>query len=74
MGLTNQKESQDRTRTRIKEDLKASTTAHTDFAENTLPKFKRAYLKKCQEFEVKKNVIFCTPRALTLCNAFRITA
>ncbi|KAH9060786.1 hypothetical protein EDB87DRAFT_1808472 [Lactarius vividus] len=44
-------ETQDRTRKRIKEDLKESTSAHTDFAENTLPKFKRAYLKKCQEFE-----------------------
>ncbi|KAI9431433.1 hypothetical protein H4582DRAFT_2085110 [Lactarius indigo] len=44
-------ETQDRTRKRIKEDLKESTSAHTEFAENTLPKFKRAYLKKCQEFE-----------------------
>jgi len=52
IGLTYQKETQDRTRKRIKEDLKESTSAHTEFAENTLPKFKRAYLKKCQEFEV----------------------
>ncbi|KAI9445530.1 hypothetical protein H4582DRAFT_2109166 [Lactarius indigo] len=50
--LTALKETQDRTRKRIKEDLKESTSAHTEFAENTLPKFKRAYLKKCQEFEV----------------------
>jgi hypothetical protein len=52
MGLTYQQETQDRTRKRIKEDLKESTLAHTEFAENSLPKFKRAYLKKCQEFEV----------------------
>ena len=52
MGLTYQQETQDRTRKRIKEDLKESTLAHTEFAENGLPKFKRAYLKKCQEFEV----------------------
>ncbi|KAF8272362.1 hypothetical protein EI94DRAFT_1776950 [Lactarius quietus] len=49
--LTALKETQDRTRKRIKDDLKASTLAHTEFAENTLPKFKRAYLKKCQDFE-----------------------
>jgi hypothetical protein len=49
--LTALKETQDRTRKRIKEDIKSSTAAHTDFAENTLPKYKRAYLKKCQEFE-----------------------
>jgi hypothetical protein len=58
IGLINQKETQDRTRKRIKEDLKASTIAHTDFAENTLPKVKRAYLKKCQEFEVKMMLYF----------------
>ncbi|KAI0252694.1 hypothetical protein BJV78DRAFT_331476 [Lactifluus subvellereus] len=49
--LTALKETQDRTRKRIKEDLKDSAAAHTDYAENTLPKLKRAYLKKCQEFE-----------------------
>jgi hypothetical protein len=47
-----QKETQDRTRKRIKEDLKGSASAHADFAENTLPKLKRAYIKKCQDFEV----------------------
>ncbi|KAH9982156.1 hypothetical protein BGW80DRAFT_1261857 [Lactifluus volemus] len=44
-------DTQDRTRKRIKEDLKGSAAAHADYAENTLPKLKRAYLKKCQEFE-----------------------
>lgn len=58
MGLTYQKETQDRTRKRIKEDIKSSTVAHTDFAENTLPKYKRAYLKKCQEFEVKTTLYY----------------
>jgi hypothetical protein len=50
--LTALKETQDRTRKRIKEDLKNSASAHTEYAENTLPKLKRAYIKKCQEFEV----------------------
>lgn len=76
MGLTYQKETQDRTRKRIKEDLKESTTAHTDFAENTLPKFKRAYLKKCQEYEVNITLYLALrpPISLSLCDAFRITA
>lgn len=60
MGLTYQKETQDRTRKRIKEDIKSSTAAHTDFAENTLPKYKRAYLKKCQEFEVKTTLYYAS--------------
>jgi len=47
-----QKETQDRTRKRIKEDLKDSASDHADYAENTLPKLKRAYIKKCQDFEV----------------------
>ena len=46
------KETQDRTRKRIKEDLKNSASDHSDYAENTLPKLKRAYIKKCQDFEV----------------------
>ncbi|KAF9229718.1 RhoGAP-domain-containing protein [Gyrodon lividus] len=48
------KETQDRTRKRIKEDLKHSSSAYTDFSENTLPKLKRTYLKKCQEVEDHK--------------------
>ncbi|KAH0838640.1 hypothetical protein J3R83DRAFT_6965 [Lanmaoa asiatica] len=45
------KETQERTRKRIKEDLKESHSAYSDYAENTLPKLKRSYLKKCQEVE-----------------------
>ncbi|KZW02078.1 RhoGAP-domain-containing protein [Exidia glandulosa HHB12029] len=43
------RETQERTKKRIREDLKESITAHADFAENTLPRLKRAYLKRCQE-------------------------
>ena len=46
-------EEQDRIRKRVREDLKEAITAHADFAENTLPRLKRAYLKKCQEAEVR---------------------
>lgn len=76
MGLTFQQETQDRTRKRIKEDIKESTSAHTEFAENTLPKYKRAYLKKCQEFEVNITLYNAVrwPIPLTLCHALRITA
>ncbi|KAG1828658.1 hypothetical protein EV424DRAFT_1591631 [Suillus variegatus] len=60
-ALTSLKETQERTRKRIKEDLKESGSAYTDYAENTLPKLKRAYLKKCQEVEVSTEVvIFCS--------------
>jgi hypothetical protein len=51
------KETQERTRKRIKEDLKESGVAYTDYAENTLPKLKRTYLKKCQEVEVSTEAI-----------------
>ena len=33
--------------------MKESIQAHTDYAENVLPKLKRAYLKKCQDVEVR---------------------
>ncbi|KIJ21430.1 hypothetical protein PAXINDRAFT_164934 [Paxillus involutus ATCC 200175] len=52
--LMSLKETQERTRKRIKEDLKDSNSAYTDYAENTLPKLKRTYLKKCQEVEDHK--------------------
>ncbi|TDL28854.1 hypothetical protein BD410DRAFT_760544 [Rickenella mellea] len=45
------KETQDRTRKRIKEDIKDSTSAHMEYAESTLPRLKRNYLRKCQEVE-----------------------
>ncbi|KAI0035293.1 hypothetical protein K488DRAFT_76750 [Vararia minispora EC-137] len=52
--LTALKETQERTRKRVKEDIKESASAHTDFAESQLPKLKRAYLRKCQEVEDHK--------------------
>ncbi|KAI9512277.1 hypothetical protein F5148DRAFT_1163734 [Russula earlei] len=55
--LTALKETQDRTRKRIREDLKGSTAAHVEFAENILPKLKRAYIKKCQEFEDHRSAV-----------------
>ncbi|KAG1716786.1 hypothetical protein ID866_384 [Astraeus odoratus] len=45
------KETQERTRKRIKEDIKESSNAYTDYADNVLPKLKRTYLRKCQEVE-----------------------
>jgi hypothetical protein len=32
-------------------DLKESAAAYADYAENTLPKLKRTYFRKCQEYE-----------------------
>ncbi|KAA1468463.1 RhoGAP-domain-containing protein [Dentipellis sp. KUC8613] len=49
------RESQDRSRKKIKEDLKESAAAHNEFIENQLPKLKRAYLRKCQEMEDYKS-------------------
>ncbi|EMD41588.1 hypothetical protein CERSUDRAFT_110164 [Gelatoporia subvermispora B] len=49
--LISLRETQDRIRKRIREDLKDAISAHTDYAENTLPRLKRNYLKKCQEVE-----------------------
>ncbi|EIW64964.1 RhoGAP-domain-containing protein [Trametes versicolor FP-101664 SS1] len=49
--LANFKEEQDRIRKRVKEDLKDAITAHAEYADNVLPRLKRAYLKKCQEAE-----------------------
>ncbi|KAF8139875.1 hypothetical protein EV363DRAFT_1498278 [Boletus edulis] len=53
-SLMTLKETQERTRKRIKEDLKDSISTYSDYAENALPKLKRAYLKKCQEVEDHK--------------------
>ncbi|KIJ45715.1 hypothetical protein M422DRAFT_251018 [Sphaerobolus stellatus SS14] len=49
--LLSLKETQERTRKRIKEDLKLSTETHLEYAENMLPRLKRIYLKKCQDVE-----------------------
>ena len=47
-------ETQDRTRKRVKEDLKDSGIAYTDYAENILPKLKSKYTKKFSEVEVRR--------------------
>ncbi|KAG2370245.1 hypothetical protein BDR07DRAFT_1386850 [Suillus spraguei] len=60
-ALTSLRETQERTRKRIKEDLKESGSAYTDYAENTLPKLKRTYLKKCQEVEDHKAAAATAP-------------
>ena len=56
-------ESQDRTRKRIKEDLKESSNAYNDYAEGTLPKLKRTYLRKCQDVEDHKAAAAAAPNA-----------
>ncbi|KAF8557363.1 RhoGAP-domain-containing protein [Imleria badia] len=61
-SLMTLKEIQERTRKRIKEDLKESISAYSDYAENTLPKLKRSYLKKCQEVEDHKLAAASTPQ------------
>lgn len=38
--------------------MKESIQAHNDYAENVLPKLKRAYLKKCQDVEVRTSHVF----------------
>ncbi|KAH7929352.1 RhoGAP-domain-containing protein [Leucogyrophana mollusca] len=60
-SLTALKETQDRTRKRIKEDLKESGNAYNEYAENMLPKLKRGYLKKCQEVEDHKAAAAAAP-------------
>ncbi|RDB29694.1 Rho GTPase-activating protein 27 [Hypsizygus marmoreus] len=52
--LTTLKETQDRTRKRIKEDLKDSGLAYHEYAENVLPKLKTKYTKKFSEVEEQK--------------------
>uniref|UniRef100_A0A0W0FAQ9 Rho-GAP domain-containing protein n=1 Tax=Moniliophthora roreri TaxID=221103 RepID=A0A0W0FAQ9_MONRR len=52
--LTALKETQERTRKRIKEDLKESGLAYHEYAEVTLPRLKNRYLKKYQEVEESK--------------------
>ncbi|KAJ7102322.1 hypothetical protein B0H15DRAFT_943256 [Mycena belliarum] len=52
--LASLRETQDRTRKRIKEDLKESGSAYNDFAENGLPKLKAKYARKFAEVEESK--------------------
>ncbi|KAF8256362.1 hypothetical protein EI94DRAFT_1649994, partial [Lactarius quietus] len=51
--LATLKDIQDRERKRVKDDLKESAVAYADYAENTLPKLKKGYFKKCQEYKVR---------------------
>ncbi|KAK2461694.1 hypothetical protein APHAL10511_006157 [Amanita phalloides] len=52
--LTAYKETQERTRKRIKEDLKEAAQAYNDYADNILPKLKSRYNKKFSEVEEQK--------------------
>ncbi|KAG6891083.1 hypothetical protein C0995_014173 [Termitomyces sp. Mi166 len=47
-------DTQERTRKRIKEDLKDSSSAYSEYAENMLPKLKSKYAKKFAEMEEQK--------------------
>ncbi|KAG6891402.1 hypothetical protein C0992_007626 [Termitomyces sp. T32_za158] len=50
-------ETQERTRKRIKEDLKDSNSAYNEYAENMLPKLKSKYVKKFTEMEEQKRAV-----------------
>ncbi|PPQ63698.1 hypothetical protein CVT24_004278 [Panaeolus cyanescens] len=52
--LTTLKDTQERTRKRIKEDLKDSSAAYNEYAETMLPKLKSRYAKKYSEVEEQK--------------------
>lgn len=43
------RETQDRTRKRIKEDIKQSMDAFNEYADEVIPKLKRNYIRKCQD-------------------------
>ncbi|KAH8996963.1 hypothetical protein EDB86DRAFT_3076893 [Lactarius hatsudake] len=45
--LATLKDTHDSARWRVKDDLKGSAATYADFPENTLPKFERAYFRKC---------------------------
>ena len=47
-------DSQDRTRKRIKEDLKESNLAYNEYAETVLPRLKAKYTRKYAEVEVRR--------------------
>ncbi|KAJ3760577.1 hypothetical protein EV360DRAFT_93483 [Lentinula raphanica] len=64
--LTSLKDTQERTRKRIKEDLKESTSAYNEYAEVTLPKLKTRYTKKFAEVEESKRIAANPPTSPTL--------
>ncbi|THH01505.1 hypothetical protein EW026_g1185 [Hermanssonia centrifuga] len=55
------KETQERIRKRIREDLKDAISTHTDYAENVYPKLQRTYLKKAQDVEESKSAAANAP-------------
>ncbi|KAF9015462.1 hypothetical protein BDQ17DRAFT_1341106 [Cyathus striatus] len=59
--LTALKEIQERTRKRIKEDLKESGAAYNEYAETMLPKLKSKYTKKFQDVEEQKKAAAAQP-------------
>ncbi|KAG6827483.1 hypothetical protein H0H92_011586 [Tricholoma furcatifolium] len=59
--LTTLKETQDRTRKRIKEDLKESSLAYNEYSDNILPKLKSKYGKKFAEVEEQKRAATVSP-------------
>ncbi|KAF5375014.1 hypothetical protein D9758_000090 [Tetrapyrgos nigripes] len=59
--LTTLKETQERTRKKIKEDLKESGSAYNEYAEVTLPRLKSRYLKKYAEVEEQKRAAAAAP-------------
>ncbi|KAF7306583.1 Glucosamine 6-phosphate N-acetyltransferase [Mycena indigotica] len=59
--LTSLRETQERTRKRIKEDIKDSTSSYDDFAENGLPKLRSKYTRKFAEVEENKRAAASVP-------------
>ncbi|KAF8634447.1 hypothetical protein AX15_000895 [Amanita polypyramis BW_CC] len=55
------KETQERTRKRIKEDLKEATQAYNEYADAMLPKLKAKYYKKFSEVEEQKRAATAAP-------------
>lgn len=64
--LTSLKDTQERTRKRIKEDLKDSGAAYNEYAEVMLPKLKNRYTKKYSEVEEQKRAAASVPVISTL--------
>ncbi|TRM65964.1 hypothetical protein BD626DRAFT_194822 [Schizophyllum amplum] len=63
--LVTLRETQERTRKRIKEDLKDSNNAYTEYAEGTLPKLRNRYHKKFADAEELKQAVSVGPVAPT---------
>ncbi|KAJ3556479.1 hypothetical protein NM688_g2008 [Phlebia brevispora] len=55
------KDTQERIRKRIREDLKEAVAAHNDYAENVYPKLQRSYLRKAQDAEESKVTVTVPP-------------